>query len=353
MGHPSPRMNRRPAFTLIELLVVIAIIAILIGLLLPAIQQVREAASRARCENNLKQLGMAFHNFHDAYGMFPNEGGPTNPNTSTAKTGTGQINTSWCCLILPYVEQGLQVKGFNAATAVRYVNPRPPYTFITIPIPIPVLVNPNGVAVDVFLCPSRRDKSVGPRCDYAGVYDNSIEHVGSSGNGDLDLILGRMPGYTNYNAGNLHSIVNNAGVNLAEVTGGAGTANVLLLGHKLMDPKNYTNPIPSSGSTNDLGFVDYAIKSGHYDHMRWTDANDGGTIGGGSNLHGYIQDRTGIDQNHMGGAHPTGAPVVYADGSVRQYPYLYVSPNNPGFTDDATFQALWCYNRPFPVSPPE
>lgn len=135
--------RRRNAFTLIELLVVIAIIAILIALLLPAVQQAREAARRTQCKNNLKQLGLALHNYHDTHTKFPPGAFWNNPNS-----GLNYQQGSLFVHLLPFVEQS------NIYNMISFANPPAPNRDIN------DTVMPDGklmrvsVSVPGFICPS-------------------------------------------------------------------------------------------------------------------------------------------------------------------------------------------------------
>jgi prepilin-type N-terminal cleavage/methylation domain-containing protein/prepilin-type processing-associated H-X9-DG protein len=175
------RRRTRRAFTLIELLVVIAIIAVLIGLLLPAVQKVREAAARMACQNNLKQLGLACHNYHDANGRLPpgrKSLGNAQGSAPLATFATDPIilNHHGLLYLLPYIEQGALYSKFNLKAATgNLVASQPPLSY---PMsPGSALSNPDAIAsgnaalsaneIKILLCPSDGgDKTIAPGSAY-------------------------------------------------------------------------------------------------------------------------------------------------------------------------------------------
>ena len=197
-------LNRR-AFTLVELLVVIAIIGLLVALLLPAIQAAREAARRAECSNNLKQIGLAFHNHHDAYGLFADGGehyGSGRSKYGGAPDGDPLIaphqHWGWLYQLLPFVEE----EDLWLHEDDNYLRRTP---------------------IDTYYCPTRRGpmlvagQAVNDYAGNAGHYTSTGYAWGDGLNGGVVIRRGRGPGRIT-----VASIID-------------GTANVILAGEKRLD----------------------------------------------------------------------------------------------------------------------
>jgi prepilin-type N-terminal cleavage/methylation domain-containing protein len=153
---------KRRGFTLIELLVVIAIIAILIALLLPAVQQAREAARRTQCRNNLKQLALALHNYHDVHGVLPPSGinGPPVSNLYDPYTGN---RFSWICMVLPQIDQAPLYNRFDFSVSIL-AQPNEPQDTV-----VPALLCPSDTGADnVYSHPTHTAGKRFRRGNYAG-----------------------------------------------------------------------------------------------------------------------------------------------------------------------------------------
>jgi prepilin-type N-terminal cleavage/methylation domain-containing protein/prepilin-type processing-associated H-X9-DG protein len=293
-------IHRRAGFTLIELLVVIAIIAILISLLLPAVQKVREAAARTECVNNLKQMALACHMFHDNNQVFPAG------NTALTMPLYGW---SWQAQILPYVEQGNVYQ-----MAVAWANQPDGWYPYAIP-PNPAL----AVKVEIYTCPSDARSLVATDVD--GYTIAFTSYLGVSG---LSADPTPPPPDTTTQDGIFYS---NSRIRIADIRD--GTSNTLLIGERPPSADllfgwwfaggGYTQM--DTAGDNVLGVREY-----NYADNVWTVDSSGNSssVSCPASSVNYQQGDLNqpCDQVHFWSLHPGGANFALADGSVRFIAYI-------------------------------
>lgn len=296
----------RAAFTLVELLVVIAIIGILVALLLPAVQSAREAARRMQCANNLKQMGLAFHNHHAAFNQFPSGGWGWDwigePDRATDKNQPG----GWCYNLLSYVEQGNlrdMGKGATGATQAQFITQR--------------LQTPVGI----FNCPSRRAAKAYPdKHTYKCAASTSLRPE-NSGRSDYAVNCGDQqrneisPGPGNISDGDSSTYgwtstdqetgicFQRSEISIGEIKD--GTTNTYLVGEKYLSPTAYATGTDAADNENMyVGYDNDIYRSSH------------------PNLGSPMQDRNGIANTYIwGSAHSSGFQMALCDGSVRSISY--------------------------------
>ena len=221
MSFPRHQFGLRRGFTLIELLVVIAIIAVLIGLLLPAVQQAREAARRTQCKNHLKQIGLALHNYHDTFGTMPSGWIAVDPVSGRPSAHEGLSGAGWATMILPYIEQRNAYERFDPRVAIN-----DPLNAAFLQIPIAVYKCPSDPQPDDFEIQEEGGGAVLAKLPIA----NYIASFGPESLDGCENAPGNMPVASNGQCFGSGFFYHNSSVRLKDLTD--GTSNTYMVGER-------------------------------------------------------------------------------------------------------------------------
>jgi prepilin-type N-terminal cleavage/methylation domain-containing protein/prepilin-type processing-associated H-X9-DG protein len=343
----STRVRVRSGFTLIELLVVIAIIAVLIALLLPAVQQAREAARRSQCKNNMKQIGLAFHNYHDVFNTFAPGFISKNPPTASANSVERGM-FSWGASILPYLDQAPLYNVLQVGNVTLDQNLITNRVAMTTPLAAFRCASDTGPGVNNF-----NDAT----SDNAGLNGNQYNaHVTSDGTDRIAIATSNYVVAANTSDSTTPMVYAaqygpalgigyiNSKIGFRDITD--GSSNQIMCGERAWKFNDLT-----IGAANALGFSSETNASGSNMRTAALCALAIGYDGINYSASNRVHQRRGYNSNHVGGAQ-----FLMCDGSVRfisqniDYAKMSVAiaPYPAGMVT-TTFARLQCRNDGQPV----